>query len=1258
MIKKILITFAIFTLFISQLESQEIPVLVNTIANAKAMFIIDDSGSMEAVLEHEDFDPEAAAVINSNNKIPSVIFRLESGSGSPSNSNILRPVLVEYNYLFNNVYTSWRGQVTGDLFEATDLNDATSYMDLVKNMGCTTTSSYCYAPGDNNPYGYHNAVWHSNSSVRGSSVFSTSRLVGTDSNGHEYLHMDYYDNRFYALNTNWSGYWPKFDSSGNPLTVLTRTFISRGGTVVFNGKEIFLSAGLYRIEYLRWLFYVASSEQLAELPGATRLDIIQEVMEDLIRNNPEVEFGLASLNGSQVNVGVWNGYLINQFYSGHGNVSQGGKPKIRASIGTSPDDLITELYSIGASGGTPLANTYIEALRYFGGQSDRDPYCNNCTYTSPITSECDSHFVILLTDGIPSSESENKYGSNYISDYDNDSEDGASTNQNCSSNVCANFLDDAAKLAYDTDFNSSLSGVQNVTSYAVGLGLDFDLLDDFAANGGSSSSLRANSAEEISDTLQNIVTMIINTPVAGAGTSLAETFGDGGRVYRPRFRADTWNGNIDVFSFNPVSNALEFQFDIGEILENRNISESPRTIIAGLDSDHDGNTSQTIAFTADNKATLRPYLFKFFDDGDYTSSLLASPISNFASDDSAEILINYIHGTDYDDMRSRDRDNDGNIEKLGDIVYARPIEVGPRNGNYNRLLGYSTYVASKQAEQRILLVGANDGALHAFDSSTGTELWAYIPSSQLPHLELLSRENYNRQYRRSYIDGPITVEDVYVGGAWKTYVMFGLRKGGTQYIVLDITDRDSPSLVFEINLENSIGQSWNKPNVIVYGGPLTGNDPADFTWEMAVPTGEEKSTSGTNITFIPLNGGSTPTARSLSISSSDSAGTRASNMTITQNDRDFNADRIYVGTENGDMFRVHVGADAPNNWTVEKLYNGNSNYPIVAAPSVVLVEDPNNTDNYALGVYFGTGRYDERSDITGVGSTSQRIIGIFDPTSITSDTYGSTLTNITTSNLKNQTPSNFNVRKDDDGIYRIPSGKKGFYINTENSITLTQENFINPVGMIFYEPANVRGALLFASFLPNQEQCGVGGHGFFQAINFRTGGGLVVDYFLDGSQPFFNGGIHDLDGDNDIDEDDLILGVQNGNIQPVVDAYVNSYDADDAITPYEHDGELTIDDIRLDLSTGAIIASVSSLGQQGAPVSPGALLGAQRIVIQSAYPEQPRTGTGGDGDGSGDGDGEDGDSESSEDVPPPDLIPINTYNIPVKMLSFKEVSAE
>jgi len=1244
----------------SNASAQEVPVLVNTIATAKAMMIIDDSNSMECVLEHTAFSPTSAVATNSANTIPSVIFKLESGAAAAATTHTLRPMLIEYNYLFENVLTSTRGQVTGNIFEATTLANVAN-MDLLISMGCTTSSNYCNAPSDTNQYGIHNAVLYSNSSIRGSAVFATANLAKTgsttitDTAGNEYLYMNYYSNLF-PQNMNWTTYWPKFDASHNQVSYATRVWSTKGGTLKFNGKEVFLSAGLYRLEYLRWLFYGATNAQLAALPGATRLETVKTVMVHLVNNNPQVKFGIASLNGSNYTPGSFTGYISDEFFVPHGDATAGA-PKIRANVGTVSASLISSINTIAGVGGTPLSNTYIETLRYMHGEASNDPGKPNFTYTSPISSECDAHFVVLLTDGLPTSDSANSFNGAWINDSDGDHQEGVATNQSCASATCSLFLDDAAKIAYETDFKTDLVGTQNITSYAVGLGLDYNLLSRFAAHGGSGNALRADSAEEISAALQEIVAMIVTTPVAGAGAALAETFGDNGRVYRPRFKATSWYGEIDAYQYNSETEALEKDFEFGKILSLRDLDASPRNIIVGYDSDSDGNTNSTLEFTTANAATLRPKLFKRFIDGVEDPTLLADPLLTYTADATATALITFIQGTDATDLRERDEDGDGHPNRLGDIVYSRPVEVGPKNGQYNSMLGYTDFTSSLQSEPRLLLVGANDGMLHAFNATTGEELWAYIPSSVVPYLEMLARPFYNRLYRRSYVDGLIDVEDVFISGHWRTYAMFGLRTGGSTYTVLDITDRANPTLVYEVSNPADYGESWTKPRAILYNNSTNSSNPDDYTWAMVVGTGEAKATVGTKLLVYPLEVSSPPSPTSVTLSASDPIGTRTSGVTPVNDDRDFNVDRLYVGTEEGDLYRVHVSGSAAT-WVVQKLYDGANTNPIVATPAVALVDNPTysnvassgpNSQKYAVGVYWGTGRYDVRNDVGTLGLISQKILGIFDPVDVSSDTYAAVRTNLTTTNLQNQTVATFATRRDSDGIYRVPVGKAGFYVNLDTSINLASDNFINPVGMVFYEPANVRGALLFSTFLPSQDQCDVGGHAFLEGMNFRTGGGLIVDNITVPGHPFYNGGIPDVNNDGSIDSDDLTTAVSSSLLEAVLDSHVESVSTDET-TPYVLSGTLAQNDIRL-ATTGAILPSVSSLGNLGAPLSPAVLYSAQKIIIQPAYPVPPETGSPGI-DGSGIP------QVPDSQIDPPVMLPINTYNLPIEVLTFKEVSQD
>ena len=1187
----------LFPLFVS---AQDIPVVVNQTSNANVMLVLDDSGSMNAVMEHGDFDADSAAATNTSNTLPSVFFRLESGVNAPANSQTLTPVMFEMNWgLWN--------RSGGSVYTGKSLSSSSS-ANLISAATCNNSNgSTVSCPGSSR--GINVFKLYGNGSVTGSSVFSTSNLAEsggtdvTDSNGNEWLLADYRRNDYATQGRNWHGIWPKFNGAGNAVTVNTRPYVTLGGNIVFNGKEVFLSAGWYREEYLRWIFYTATAAQLASLPGKTRIETIKDVVTDLINNNPSVGFGITTLNGSTYSAGVHSGSYGYQMWTPEGNASQGQQPRVRATIGTSTASLITTVQGLTAYGGTPLATTYIEALKYFAGERERDPYRSGGRYTSPISSECDASFVVLLTDGLPSSDTDNHIHGHWIYDYDGDNEDGANRNRRCSSSRCSNFLDDAAHYAYNNDFSSSVDGIQNIRSYAVGLGLDFDLLDDFAANGGSGQALRADTSQELTDALSNIVSNLVTTAVGAAGVAVAEVFGENGQVFRPRFNAANWSGNVEKFYASGGS--LVSAFDMGDLLEARDLGTNPRTIYSGSDPDGDGRSTTMIDFTTANAATLRPQLFKLYDSGTLNANLLADPIDNYTQNTAAETLISFIHGTDAEDMRTRDSDGDGNTEKLGDIVYSRPKYVGPSNAHYSSFNGYTSYVRSRRSEQNLLLVGANDGMLHAFDADTGQELWAYIPSSLLPYLEMLARPSYNNEYHRYYINGQIKVEDVYVGGSWKTLAMFGLGGGGSQWIVLDITDRDTPQLLFEVNDPSAGGESWNEPVVVVNGGTATSSSPGSYNWYMVVGTGEDKATNGTNLLVYDLNGGAVA-ATTVSIASGHAAGTRSTSMAAVQSDTDLSVDRGYVGTETGDLYRVNL-TGAPGSWSVQKLYNGSSSQPITARPTAVLSDNPIYSGGgsgpasfeYAVGVYFGTGRYDTSSDVSTVGATSQNIIGIFDPTDIDGDTYAGVHTNLTKSDLENQSVGTFDVRHDSDKIYRVPSGDKGFYMNLATSITVT-DNFIEPVGMVTHPPTNVRGIVLFSTFLPNSDPCSVGGFGFIQAVNFRTGGGSLVDSIsVDGSS-FYNGGIPDIDADGDRDSDDLDTGYPEGNIGAVLDTYVESIDLS-STTPYEHDGNLEKDDISLHATNGGCKPQVSSLGENGVPGPPAVLFQDGQIIIQSAY---------------------------------------------------------
>ncbi len=192
---------------------------------------------------------------------------------------------------------------------------------------------------------------------------------------------------------------------------------------------------------------------------------------------------------------------------------------------------------------------------------------------------------------------------------------------------------------------------------------------------------------------------------------------------------------------------------------------------------------------------------------------------------------------------------------------------------------YQAYRNANLGRRQIVLVGANDGMLHAFDAGvpdatvpvsyfgytytpgTGEELWAFIPPDLLPKLKD-GLVGLTHQY---FVDGDTMVRDVWYDdnangkkepSEFRTMAVLTERSGGIAYIGLDITNPLSPRFrwIFPnlCTLESAlVGQSWSgfapRPPPIgpVRLKPRAGTDPLgrgfEERWVVAVNGGYDAS---------------------------------------------------------------------------------------------------------------------------------------------------------------------------------------------------------------------------------------------------------------------------------------------------------------------------------------------------------------------------------------------------------------------------------
>ncbi|WP_224247090.1 pilus assembly protein [Hyalangium gracile] len=249
-----------------------------------------------------------------------------------------------------------------------------------------------------------------------------------------------------------------------------------------------------------------------------------------------------------------------------------------------------------------------------------------------------------------------------------------------------------------------------------------------------------------------------------------------------------------------------------------------------------------IEFHENNAAVLREYL-GIPNNPNACADLAAKlGIATLSPVDCARLIINWYRGADALNPDPAKRTTDREF-LLGDIFHSGPANVEPpmpknfcafstqclsalfsgatpQQNDYvtadrTEVIAYDKYVDAAGDRDKIVLVGANDGMLHAFhngrkvtssddvdpftgqrkyDDGTGEELWAFIPPDLLPKL----RPNIGKH--AYFVDSSPMVRDVWIDGAggqpadnkkqweeYRTVAVVGTGRGGVHRFALDLT---------------------------------------------------------------------------------------------------------------------------------------------------------------------------------------------------------------------------------------------------------------------------------------------------------------------------------------------------------------------------------------------------------------------------------------------------------------------------------------
>jgi type IV pilus assembly protein PilY1 len=711
---------------------------------------------------------------------------------------------------------------------------------------------------------------------------------------------------------------------------------------------------------------------------------------------------LNTVNGVRLGVMVFNRVI----YVNGISETEGGhiQSTIKSLTDSNRSQLTNDINDIVAETWTPLAETLYEAGLYFkGGPSYFNPGVN---YVSPIQYYCQRNYVILITDG-ESTRDRHSILASAIGDRDKDGREPGYIN----GDYGTDYLDDVAKYLYDSDLSSSFEQQQNILTYTIGFTVSSNLLERTAAHGHGRYFYSSN-AQSLASSFQNIIDEILAKTSSFVAPivpiSRMERTSAGDKIYLSLFKPlkdEMWTGNIKKFGIAQANNP-SLGLSVGDLVDadgqkavdaNGQILATARsfwTSSATLDGGdvEKGGTGEVIM----NRSSDRKIYTYLGQDQSLThatnaftveNSFISPTVLGLSTGDNTgrDNLINFVHGLDaYDD-----NGNGSTSEKrdwiLGAFLHSRPVIV-----HYGET-------------ESVIFAGSNDGMLHAFDDATGEELWTYIPPNLLDRLQALHQD----------------VLEIFVDGSPKVYLaedkkilVFGQRRGGNRYMALDITNRLSPILLWEISPSTSgyeeLGQTWSSPLI---GKVRSGSGEK---WVAFIGGGYDENqdndpvvlpdSKGRGIYVVDVLTGSLVRRYS---NAEDGSMTYCIPSDIAKIDTDGDGfiDRLYVGDMGGRMWRFDTADSDPVNWTGKILFRSNTatgdTRKIFFPPDVTLEKD---TIFYEM-LFFGTGDREHPKDSTAVN----RLYAVKDKNPTTPLTE-SNLTDVTLDLL--QDPSTSQAEKD------------------------------------------------------------------------------------------------------------------------------------------------------------------------------------------------------------------------------------------------------
>ena len=514
-----------------------------------------------------------------------------------------------------------------------------------------------------------------------------------------------------------------------------------------------------------------------------------------------------------------------------------GGPVIQAmtDLDTNRADIVDTIDNIGAGGVTPLSETLYEAALYWRGLpahygrasmtalTDPDAFVAGTeTYAQPDWDVCAKNYNVLLTDGRPVSDFDPPGMINNLPNFS-----ATLGYPGCDGAVLADggqCLDDIAQYLSQEDLDPIEPGDQFVNTFTIGfsddLGLETtQLLTETAADSGGQYYL-ASDVETLTRTLLSIIanindrTLSFSAPAVSVNTFnrtqnlndlYITTFGARARVHWPgnlkKYRID--DGKIvDANGNDAVDPTTGFFSDTARSLWTAGVNDGNDVRLGGAANQlpdpavrnlYTNNSGTDLTAGTNHVSPANTAAFVASDFG----------LTGAAGEPTMADLIRWARG---EDLRDEDINPATTVRyAMGDPLHSQPAAV--------------VYGGTPAAPDVVVYTATNDGYLHAIDGATGEELWAFIPRQLLSNLTRLYFDPGSR-YKQYGLDGNVVaiMKDVDRDGKIEpgdgdfVQIIFGMRRGGSTFFSLDVTDKTAPELLWTVTLPE-FGESWSSPVV-------------------------------------------------------------------------------------------------------------------------------------------------------------------------------------------------------------------------------------------------------------------------------------------------------------------------------------------------------------------------------------------------------------------------------------------------------------